>query len=41
VVLGEYDLADKVAEINRAAARLAREVAAQFSTKEKPRFVAG
>jgi len=36
VVLGEYDLADKVAEINRAAARLAREVAAQFSTKEKP-----
>ena len=41
VVLGEYDLGDKVAEINRAAARLAREVAAHFSTKEKPRFVAG
>jgi 5-methyltetrahydrofolate--homocysteine methyltransferase len=41
VVLAEYDLADKVAEINRAAARLAREVAAQFSTKDKPRFVAG
>jgi len=41
VVLGEYDLSDKVAEINRAAAQLARDVADQFSTKEKPRFVAG
>src|SRR3989441_4863540 len=41
VVLGEYDLQDKVAEINIAAAKIAREVAQQFSTKEKPRFVAG
>ncbi len=41
VVLSEYDLQDKVAEINLAAARLAREVAQQFSTKDKPRFVAG
>ncbi len=41
VVLGEYGLQDKVAEINRAAARLAREVAAEFSTPHKPRFVAG
>ncbi|HXY07405.1 MAG TPA: methionine synthase [Terriglobales bacterium] len=41
VVLGEYDLADKVAEINLAAVKIAREVADQFSTKERPRFVAG
>jgi 5-methyltetrahydrofolate--homocysteine methyltransferase len=41
VVLGEFDLKDRVAEINIAAARLAREVAQQFSTKDKPRFVAG
>ncbi len=30
IVLGEYQLENKVAEINRAAARLAREVAARF-----------
>src|SRR5215475_8389826 len=41
VVLGEFDLKERVAEINIAAARLAREVAQQFSTEEKPRFVAG
>src|SRR5438552_7443888 len=41
VVLAEYDLQDKVAEINIAAARIAKEVAQQFSTKDKPRFVAG
>jgi 5-methyltetrahydrofolate--homocysteine methyltransferase len=41
VVLAEYELQDKVAEINIAAARLAKEVAAQFSTPDKPRFVAG
>ena len=41
VVLGEFGFADRVTEINIAAARLAKEVAAQFSTKEKPRFVAG
>jgi 5-methyltetrahydrofolate--homocysteine methyltransferase len=40
-VLGEFDLKDRVAEINIAAAKLAREVAAQFSTKDRPRFVAG
>jgi len=40
-VLAEFDLADRVHEINVAAARLAREVAQQFSTKDKPRFVAG
>jgi len=41
IVLGEFDLKDRVAEINITAARLAREVAQQFSTKDKPRFVAG
>ena len=41
VVLAEFGLQDKVAEINLAAAKLAREAAQQFSTKDKPRFVAG
>ena len=41
VVLAEYGLEDKVAEINQAAAKLAREVAKDFSGDGKPRFVAG
>src|SRR5947208_10002444 len=41
VVLAEYDLHDKVAEINIAAAKIGKEVAQQFSTRDKPRFVAG
>ena len=41
IVLAEFDLADRVAEINIKAAQLAKEVAQQFSTKDKPRFVAG
>ena len=41
IVLGEFDLRDRVYEINVKAAQLAREVAQQFSTKAKPRFVAG
>src|SRR5208337_2495160 len=41
IVLGEFDLADRVHEINVTAVKLAREVAQQFSTKDKPRFVAG
>jgi 5-methyltetrahydrofolate--homocysteine methyltransferase len=41
LVLGEYDLAGQAYEINRAAARLAREVAADFSSPELPRFVVG
>ena len=41
IVLGEFGLADRVAEINLAAVRIAREVAQQFSTKTRPRFVAG
>src|SRR5208282_6605474 len=41
IVLAEFDLADRTREINLKAAQLAREVAAQFSTKDRPRFVAG
>ncbi len=38
---GEFDLRDRVHEINLKAAQLAKEVAQQFSTKDQPRFVAG
>ena len=41
IVLGEFGLADRVEEINLAAAKIARDVAQQFSTKNHPRFVAG
>ena len=41
IVLGEFGLADRVAEINLAAVKIAKEVAQQFSTKSRPRFVAG
>ncbi len=41
IVLGEFGLADRVAEINLAAVKIAKEVAQQFSTKARPRFVAG
>ncbi|HYL93638.1 MAG TPA: methionine synthase, partial [Alphaproteobacteria bacterium] len=41
IVLGEYGLQDKVHEINKRAVELAREVANDFSTPERPRFVAG
>ena len=41
IVLAEYDLQDKVHEINFAAAKLAREVAASFSSNGRQRFVAG
>ncbi len=37
----EYGLQDRIIEINVAAARLARGVADEFSTPDKPRFVAG
>src|SRR3977135_4168538 len=40
LVLVECDLRDKVREINLKAAQLAKEVAQQFSTKDKPRLVA-
>ncbi len=41
IVLAEYDLQDRTRELNIAAARLARAVADEYSTPEKPRFVAG
>jgi 5-methyltetrahydrofolate--homocysteine methyltransferase len=41
LVLGEYGLTEKAHEINRLAARLAREAADEASTPERPRWVAG
>ena len=41
IVLGEYDMADRVVELNRAAARLAREVVDDFQADGRPRWVAG
>ena len=41
IVLAEYDLADKVHELNRKAVELARKAAQKHSTPEKPRFVIG
>jgi 5-methyltetrahydrofolate--homocysteine methyltransferase len=41
IVLAEYALEDKVQLINETAARVARQAAAEFSTSNKPRFVAG
>ena len=39
--LDEYGLGEKVAEVNRNAAQLAREACEKFNTPERPRFVAG
>jgi 5-methyltetrahydrofolate--homocysteine methyltransferase len=41
IVLAEYQLEEKTRELNVVAAQLAKEVAAQYSTPQKPRFVAG
>ena len=41
IVLAEFGLQDKTLDINRAAARLAKEVAQRYSTPDKPRFVCG
>lgn len=41
VVLADYALAEKDIELNRIAAKLAREAADAYSTSNKPRFVAG
>ncbi|MDJ1184493.1 methionine synthase [Roseofilum casamattae] len=41
IVLAEYDLADRAYELNKAAAELAKSITAEYSTPEKPRFVAG
>jgi 5-methyltetrahydrofolate--homocysteine methyltransferase len=39
--LAEFGMADRLAEINRLNIRLAKEVAAQFATPDRPRFVIG
>ncbi len=41
LVLAEYDLGERAYELNKTAAGLARRLADQYSTPEKPRFVAG
>ncbi len=39
--LSEYGLGDRTVELNRMAAEIARSVADEYSTPDKPRFVAG
>jgi 5-methyltetrahydrofolate--homocysteine methyltransferase len=41
VVLAEFGIAEKAYEVNKLAASLAKKLTGDFSTKEKPRFVAG
>ncbi len=41
LVLAEYDLADQAYYLNKNAAELAKSVVQDYSTSEKPRFVAG
>ncbi|MBW3547091.1 MAG: methionine synthase, partial [Actinobacteria bacterium] len=41
VPLSEYGIADRTEELNETAARIARSVAADFSTPDRPRWVAG
>lgn len=41
IVLAEYNLADQAYYLNKTAASLAKRIAAEYSTPEKPRFVAG
>ncbi len=41
IVLGEFGLADRVREINRVAAEIARAATAPRSSRERPRFVIG
>jgi 5-methyltetrahydrofolate--homocysteine methyltransferase len=41
IVLGEYGIADRVVELNRVAASLAREVADDFQSDGRPRWVTG
>src|SRR5205085_10531230 len=41
VVLAEYGIADMAYELNLRAAQLAKRVAADYATKERPRWVAG
>ncbi len=41
ITLTDYELQDRVIELNQAAASLARQAADEFSTADQPRFVAG
>lgn len=41
VVLSEYGLENRVDELNRAAVANAKKAVAEFSTKERPRYIAG
>jgi 5-methyltetrahydrofolate--homocysteine methyltransferase len=41
IVLAEYNLADQAYALNKAAAELAKRLTIEYSTPEKPRFVAG
>src|SRR5438093_4858960 len=41
IVLAEYGIADKAYDLNLKAAQLAKRIATDFSTNEKPRWVAG
>ncbi|WP_404328840.1 methionine synthase [Mesobacillus maritimus] len=41
LVLDDYDLGHKAYEINKVAAEIAQKVASEFSTPERPRYVAG
>ena len=41
LVLAEYGLAERAFDLNREAARIARDVAERFRYADRPRFVAG
>lgn len=41
IVLAEYNLADQAYYLNKKAAEIAKGIAAEYSTPDKPRFVAG
>jgi 5-methyltetrahydrofolate--homocysteine methyltransferase len=41
ITLADFGLGDRAYELNKKAAELAKSIAAEFSTPEKPRFVAG
>src|SRR6056300_750184 len=41
IAMADYDMQDIAKDINIAAARIAKEVALEYSTPDKPRFVAG
>ena len=41
ITLGEYDLAERTVEINRASAAIARRTADRFATAERPRWAIG